>query len=96
MPDYYSYDFKEFNNWFNGVLLRSYVDIYPKYEKAIDYINSFQRNLDYGYDNYLEEGILPYDLLEGWGQRTSDNNVEALSSFALATQYAVLSQIQDK
>lgn len=90
---YYSFNFDGFNNWFNGVLLRSYVQLYPKHTEVINYINSFQRNLDYSYDNFLRQGMLPSDLLGGWNSKASKNDVEALAAFSIAAQYAVLSEI---
>lgn len=93
-PDYYSYDVTGFNDWFNGVLMRGYVDVYPQYETASKYVESFQKNLDYGYDNFLYEGFLPANLLVGWNLDKGKNNTEAMFNFAYAAEYAVLSQYQ--
>src|SRR5690606_10472603 len=47
-PGYYTYDISGFRNCFNGVLVRAYVEVYPSYNKAGGYAESFQQNLDYG------------------------------------------------
>ena len=93
-PGYYTYDISGFRNWFNGVLMRGYVDIYPFCEEAADYINSFQKNLDYAYENFLYNGFLPTDLLEGWNEDYEKNKTEGMFSFAFAAEYAVLSKYE--
>lgn len=94
VPGYYTYDISGFRNWFNGVLMRGYVDFYPSYGKTADYIDTFQRNLDYGYENYLHNGFLPTNLLVGWSQNNSNNRTEGMFSFAFAAEYAVLSSYE--
>ena len=94
IPGYYSFDTKGFRNWFNGVLMRGYVDIYPTYLNVEEYLNSFQQNLNYGYDNFLYDGILPTNLLKGWHADEKNNNTEGMFSFAFAAQYAVLARFE--
>lgn len=94
LPAYYSYSIDGFNSWFNGVLMRGYVDLYPSIGKVATYIDTFQQNLDYGYVNYLYHGILPTSLLEGWNKSHNDNNTEGMFSFAYAAEYAVLSRFE--
>lgn len=91
---YYTYDISGFNNWYNNVLMRAYVDIYPSYGTVAGYIDSFQQNLDYGYDNFLYEGFLPTNLLVGWSLSEGNNNTEGMFSFAFAAEYAILSQYE--
>ncbi|MFV0591740.1 MAG: glycoside hydrolase family 76 protein [Draconibacterium sp.] len=91
---FYTYNISGFRNWFNGVLMRAYVEVYPEYKRVDEYIESFQKNLDYGYDKHLHKGILPTNLLEGWNTDHSENNTEAMFSFAFAAEYAVLSKYQ--
>jgi predicted alpha-1,6-mannanase (GH76 family) len=93
-PGYYTYDISGFRNWFNGVLMRGYVDVYPAYGTAADYIDSFQKNLDYGYDNFLYKGFLPTNLLVGWNRDSGKNNTEGMFNFAFAAEYAVLARYQ--
>ncbi|WP_276371775.1 glycoside hydrolase family 76 protein [Chryseolinea sp. H1M3-3] len=93
-PGYYTYDISGFRNWFNGVLMRGYVDVYPAYGGVADYIDSFQKNLDYGYDNFLYEGVLPTNLLVGWNLDKGKNNTEGMFSFAFAAEYAVLARYE--
>lgn len=91
---YYSYDISGFNNWFNDVLMRGYVDVYPTYTTAADYINTFQQNLDYGYSHFLYKGFLPTNLLVGWSLDTGKNNTEGMFSFSFAAEYAVLARYE--
>lgn len=94
IPDYYTYDISGFRNWFNGVLMRGYVDIYPEYNSVGDYIDSFQQNLDYGYENFLHNGFLPTNLLVGWSNNNDNNRTEGMFSFAFAAEYAVLASYE--
>lgn len=89
---YYSYDIDGFNNWFNGVLMRAYVDFYPVYGTVDSYIDTFQKNLDYGYEQHLYNGILPSNLLTGWNEDENENNTEGMFSFTFAAEYAVLAR----
>jgi predicted alpha-1,6-mannanase (GH76 family) len=93
-PDYYTYDISGFRNWFNGVLMRAYVEVSPVYGNVDPYINSFQKNLDYAYDSFLYKGFLPTNLLVGWSRDNGKNNTEGMFNFAFAAEYAVLSQYQ--
>lgn len=93
-PEYYTYDISGFRNWFNGVLMRGYVDVSPAYGTVADYIDSFQKNLDYGYENFLYEGFLPTNLLVGWSRDNANNRTEGMFSFAFAAEYAVLSRYE--
>lgn len=91
LPGYYSYAFSGNNNWFNGVLMRGWADAYAYYpEKSAEYLATFQNNLDYAYDNYLYESMLPVNLLIGWSHDQGHNAVAALFTFAYAAEYAVL------
>ncbi len=91
-PGYYEYAVTGFNNWFNGVLLRGWVDVSAHYTNVAFNIGTFQNNLDYAYDNYLKDNMLPPSLLYGWNATTSKNNVEAMFTFAYAAEYAVLAK----
>ena len=90
----YIYEVDGFNNWFNGVLMRSYVELYPYYNNVNVYIESFKDNLDYGYQHFLYDGLLPTDLLQGWNKDTQDNNTEGMFMFTFAAEYALLSNYQ--
>lgn len=93
-PGFYSYDISGFRNWFNGVLMRGYTEIYPSYRGVSNYIESFQRNLDHGYDHFLHDGFLPTNLLLGWSEENKNNNNEGMFSFAFAAEYAVLARYE--
>jgi predicted alpha-1,6-mannanase (GH76 family) len=82
-----------FNIWFNGVLMRAYVDIAPSHPAAATYFGSFQDNLDYAYDHFFYNGFLPINLLVGWNQSDkSKNNIEGMFTFAYAAEYATLAR----
>lgn len=88
---YYTYAFTGNNNWFNGVLMRGWADAYACYpEKTAEYLDTFQKNLDYAYDNFLYDSMLPVNLLVGWSRDQGHNAVAALFTFAYAAEYAVL------
>ena len=89
---YYEYDITGFNNWFNGVLMRGWVDAGESYPNVTVNLATFQNNLDYAYDNYLKDNMLPSSLLYGWNTDRSKNNTEAMFTFAFAAEYAVLAK----
>jgi len=89
---YYTYDLSGFNNWFNDVLMRGYVDVYPIYKNASVCVGSFQQNLDYGYDKFLYKGFLPTNLLLGWSRDNNNNSMEGMFTFAFAAEYATLAR----
>ncbi|MDR0262152.1 MAG: glycoside hydrolase family 76 protein [Sphingobacterium sp.] len=94
IPEHYTYATDGFNNWFNGILLRGFSAMYPLYGKAGAYLDAFQKNLDYGYTHFLQDGFLPTDLLGGWKNDKSRNDLEGMFMFTYAAQYATLAQIQ--
>lgn len=94
IPDYYTYDISGFRNWFNGVLMRGYVDVYSSYSDVDKNIDSFQQNLDYAYDNFFYKGFLPPNLLVGWSRDKGKNNMEGMFIFAFAAEYAVLAHYE--
>jgi hypothetical protein len=93
-PGYYTYDISGFRNWFNGVLMRGYIDAYSSYGTTADYIDSFQKNLDYGYENFLYKGFLPTNLLVGWSRDNAKNRTEGMFNFAFAAEYALLARYE--
>ena len=92
----YAYNVSGFNNWFNGVLMRSWVDACKAYAGTEAPIASFQDNLDYAYENFLYEGMLPPSLLGGWNKDESKNEMEGMFAFTFAAEYAVLSRYQSE
>lgn len=91
---YYTYETSGFNTWFNGVLMRAFVEVAPSYATAGTYAESFQKNLDYGYDNFAYKGYLPISLLLGWSRDNSKNQAEGMFNFTYAAEYAVLARYQ--
>lgn len=76
-----------FNTWFNDVLLRSYADAYPYAEdnKAATALKSCQTCLDYAFDNYNRDNMLPIRLFDGWGDEVK---TKPFHQFAFASEYA--------
>lgn len=91
---YYSYPLDGYANWFNGVLFRAYVDAYAHYKNTSVCIDTFQQNLDYAYSNFCYKGFLPANLLVGWDSDNSKNRVNAMFTFAFASEYALLAVYQ--
>lgn len=92
LPDYYTYESRGFDNWFNGILLRGYHDLTRMDDAAKNYLQSFQRNLDYGYEHFNQMGFLPTNLLKGWGKEKDSQGVEGMFMFTFAAQYAILAE----
>ena len=86
----YRYAFDGFNNWFNCVLLRGWIDVADFYQGASSGCLSFQDNLDYAWENHLRCDMLPSDLLGGWRDNEHENYVEAMFTFAFASKFAYL------
>lgn len=94
IPGLYSYAYDGFNNWFNGVMLRGWVNVFEEsgYKGTHDPIKSFQDNLDYGYTSHVKDGILPGNLYLGWPKSESSCTVKGFFQFAFAAEYAVLAK----
>ena len=78
--------------WFNLVLFQGFLDFYecdPK--NAERYLLSFQTSLDYAYDNYLKDGFLPRDYIDGWNDQNSfDTKKNVMDQASAAQTYAML------
>ena len=94
VPQYYSFETNGFNNWFNGVLMRSYEEASRLDTQIGNYLTAFQRNLDYGFERFHQDGFLPTNLLKGWGKEKEKQGVEGMFMFTYAAQYAVLGKHQ--
>lgn len=91
VPGHYTFDIRGFRNWFDCVLLRGYFDTAQVSPGVDKYLSAFQDNLDYAYDNYLYQHMLPTNLLAGWNKSEPEkNSVEAMFTYAFATEYALL------
>lgn len=89
-PDCYTFNILGFRNWFNGVLMRGYAQALPYHDAVKSYLRAYRNNLDYAYDNYLYNHMLPSNLLVGWNPDRGKNQTEAMFTFAFAAEYAVL------
>lgn len=78
-----------FRTWFNDVLMRAYVDAdpYADNNSARTALSSFQYNLDYAFENYNRDNLLPIKLLDGWGEASV---TKGFHQFAFASEYAML------
>lgn len=95
-PDQHAYLFRTdataergFTTWFNDVLMRAYVDASPYTDSrmAATGLQSFQTFLDYAFEHYNRDNMLPIHLLDGWGEETK---TKGFHQFAFASQYAML------
>jgi hypothetical protein len=93
---YYGYPVEGFCPWFNDVLMSGYASAVNYALDAATALNTYQANLDYAWANFQKDGILPINLLVGWSQTTTNNNVESMFTFAYAAEYAVLANYQRK
>ena len=93
-----------FNAWFDDVLMRAYVDaapyntsIYNGKTHAENALSSYQQNLDYAFENYNRENMLPINLLSGWTVSTGDpNTTKGFHQLAFASEYAMLAVWQQR
>ena len=89
---YYSFPYDGFSNWFNTVLLRGYIDLVSIDTSVGPYIEEFRKTLNYAYTNYNKEGLIPANLLGGWNNNSSKNNIEGMFMFSFASQWALFDQ----
>lgn len=70
--------------WFTAVMLRGFIELY-NIDKNKEYINAFQKNLDYAW-KYMrdEDGLFNSD----WSGQTKDKSKWLLTQFAMAEMYA--------
>ena len=89
-----------FNTWFDDVLMRAYADAAP-YNTTVynskTYVEnallSFEQNLNYAFENYNRENMLPIHLLDGWG----DSDVtKGFHQLAFASEYAIIALWRQK
>ncbi len=81
------------NIWFNAILLRGYMDLYPYAKKqTAKYIEEFQKSMDYAYETYKADntGYMPYNWISGWDSSDRSLYREALDMSANAEMYGML------
>lgn len=88
--DTWSVALDTYGAWHNGILMRAYVQAAGMSDKAALALDSFQKSLDYGHDNFLEEGFLPKNLIAGWGTNSAGQDVNVMTTCAFAAEYALL------
>ena len=92
VPDYYSFGTEGFRNWFNGILLRGFKDLAMSNSNYGQFIQPFQKNLDYGYEHANKDGFLATNLLKGWKDEKDVNGLEGMFMFTYAAEYALLAE----
>ena len=88
-----------FDSWFHDVYMRGQLsvrDFYKEYAQKV--LKEFQDNLDYAFDNHSEDGLLPVNLLGGWGAMVDGewkdiSQIRCMFQFAFASEYAMLAKI---
>lgn len=81
------------NIWFNAILLRGYIDLYPYAKKeTAPYIEEFQKTMDYAYDKFSvnQRGYMPYNWIEGWDNSDRTSYRDSLDMSANAEMYGML------
>lgn len=90
---YVMYPTNPLTNWFDLILLQGYIDLFPYDESCKEYIDCYQRSIDYAYDNYLtEEGFLPRNFLTGWSKNAHDTEKYVMDQASCAEVYATLAE----
>ena len=71
------------NPWFNVLLLESWTELYPHDREAtLVYIEAYEANLNYAYENFLFDGLIPSDWVNGWN-RDEDGSIVIQSANVL-------------
>lgn len=90
------YDFKTItsdNPWFNVLLLDAWVELYKYQPKALEYIETYEANLNHAY-SMLTDGLMPSNWVTGWSKDESGNavvnKVNVLDSAANAENFGTL------
>lgn len=64
------------NPWFNVLLLDGFTELYRYKKEALKYIEAYEANLNYAYDNLLSsEGFMPSNWVNGFGKDANGNTV---------------------
>ena len=64
------------NPWFNVLLLASWTELYPHDQEAtLTYIQAYEANLNFAYENFLSDGLMPSDWVNGWSKDEAGNFV---------------------
>ena len=84
-----------FNTWFDDVLMRAFVDAYTynTTRTVTTALNSFQQNLEWGWEFHLRDGCLPIHLIDGWGDATV---TKGFHQCAFAAELAMLAVWQHR
>lgn len=78
--------------WFTAVMFRGFFELYSL-DRNKEFINAFQNNLNYAWNNMREEnGLFNTD----WSGQTRDNIKWLLTQFAMVEMYARISMINNK
>lgn len=85
------------NIWFNAILMRGYIDLYPyAKQQTAPYLEEFQKSMDYGYEKFGADstGYMPFDWLRGWDGSDRSMYRDSLDMSANAEMYGMLAYWQ--
>lgn len=75
--------------WFSGIMFRGFIELY-KQDNNREYIDAFQKNLDYAWDHMREaDGLFGTD----WSGQAKDESKWLLTQFAMVEMYARMSEL---
>ncbi len=84
--------------WFDWILMRGFVDMYPYDNSVSTYLGYYKSNLDYAYTNYLQGGLFPQTVwTNGWNTgdaANSANRVDAQNIFSYLSEYGAIARYQ--
>lgn len=81
--------------WFNLVLMIGLYDLYFVDSNAATYLDAIQKSIDFAYNNYLYEDVLPVNWLLGFVYGLDkDNHTDIMDRASQAEVYALLAEYQ--
>ena len=86
----WDFAYSDFSRWFDDVLMRGWISAGEIGVDTKEGVATFQTNLDYSWQNFLQNNALPRGLTGGWSNNQAQNDVRALVAFAYASEYGML------
>ena len=82
-------------HWFNLCFLRGFMLLAEEDEKYDEQVQLFQTSIDYAYEHYYQDGLLPSNFVHGWiADYEYDTRINVMDVSAYAQYYFMLSLYQ--